>query len=252
MSRLLKFILLLILVNVVVFLWPSTANVAPHAYRGKAEVNPHFVRLNQEIESRFYADISEDVLISKPAGDELVVDFDRGIDIVSASEAASVAVSGGEGDECYQLGPFAYQESYELAQAVLFNADVQFTKRSRVSKESDVFRLYLGPFSSSAQVAESRLELKQKKILDHFSRKLDDGQYIISLGIYSSQESADSAVRLFSNKLQDVKVQGERVVLPDSYWLHFELLESSNKVAQLTGINWGENSVKMSPDKCLS
>ena len=164
----------------------------------------------------------------------------------------SVAVSGGEGDECYQLGPFAYQESYELAQAVLFNADVQFTKRSRVSKESDVFRLYLGPFSSSAQVAESRLELKQKKILDHFSRKLDDGQYIISLGIYSSQESADSAVRLFSNKLQDVKVMGERVVLPDSYWLQFELLESSNKVAQLRGINWGENSVKMSSDKCLS
>ena len=248
MSRLLKFILLLVLVNVAVFLWPSAANVAPHAYRGKAEVNPHFVRLNQEIESRFYADISENVLISEPVDDELVVDFDRGIDIVAAGEA----VGGGEGGECYRLGPFAYQESYELAQAVLFNADVQFTKRFRVSKESDVFRLYLGPFSSSAQVAESRLELKQKKILDHFSRKLDDGQYIISLGIYSSQESADSAVRLFSNKLQDVKVQGERVVLPNSYWLHFELLESSNKVAQLTGINWGENSVKMSPYKCLS
>jgi len=221
MSRWVQLMLLLILANVVIFWWPSQANNAPHVYPQRNELNPHFVRLNKEIEDRFY---------SKANGD---------IELEGSSQVSS-----------YRLGPFMHQASYDLAQAVLFNADVNFQKTKRASQESDVYRLFLGPFGSGAEVADARLDLKRKRILDHFSRKLDSGEYMISLGIYSTRETASTALRLFDGKLDGVQMQNETVVLPDSYWLHFVLQQDSEKFEQMNDIEWGENSVKLGPHTC--
>lgn len=244
MSRLVQLVLLLILANVVVFLWPSKASFVPHVYSERSELNPHFVRLNKEIEERFYS----------RANSKIYIEVDEG---VSPAEGLQVGVESvpnvisqlGSG-VCYRLGPFMHQASYELAQAVLFNADVDFQKSRRASQESDVYRLYLGPFADAGEVADARLELKRQRILDHFSRKLANGEYMISLGIYSTQETADNALRLFEGKLDGVKLQNEIVVLPDSYWLHFVLQRSSSKFEQLSDIEWGENSVKLGPHTC--
>lgn len=237
-----RILLLLVLANITVFFWPIKANIAPHIYTEKEELNPHFVRLNKEIEERFYSQAK----VSDLSGAE-------GLSALPAVELAE-AVSGGSkmigSGVCYRLGPFMHQESYELAQAVLFNAGVDYQKSARASQKSDVYRLFLGPFENSALVADARVELKRKRILDHFSRKLDDGSYIISLGIYSSKESADTALRLFSGKLTGVKVQSETVLLPNSYWLHFVLQTGSSKLEQLSDIDWGENSVKLGPYTC--
>jgi len=246
MSRLFQLVLLLILLNVVVFLWPNSADFAPHVHIERKELNPHFVRLNKEIEERFYSKASSDVVIAAPDSQPLP----ENLELLSVVDSNSIVAEVAEGDVCYRLGPFTHQASYELAQAVLFNADVNFQKSTRVSQESDVFRLYVGPFANTEEVAQARVELTRKRILDHFARKLNDDQYMISLGIYSTQETADTALRLFKGKLNDIKVRNETVVLPDSYWLHFALRSESSKLAQLSQIDWGESSVKFGPHEC--
>ena len=47
---LLYFVGLLVLLNVAVLMWPDKASLATHVYMAKDDVNPHFVRLNKEIE----------------------------------------------------------------------------------------------------------------------------------------------------------------------------------------------------------
>lgn len=245
MSRSLKMVLFLVLVNVVVYLWPSQADVGPGVYSGKTEINPQFVRLNKEIEARFYAEVDQDVVISSSA-EPVDEEFDRSVNV----ESVKNVVSGESGAVCYRLGPFMYKESYELAQAVLFNVGVQFKTSSRVSKESDVFRLFLGPFSDSSVASSVRATLKKKRVFDHFSRKLANGSYMISLGIYSTKKSAESAMRQFSRKIDDVQIRNETIVLPDNHWLHFELQKSSLKYTHLKSVEWGESSVKMGPHSC--
>ncbi|MFT6406743.1 MAG: hypothetical protein ACJAQ6_000153, partial [Arenicella sp.] len=190
---LLYFVAVLVLLNVAALLWPDKAASAAHVYTAKEDVNPHFVRLNKEIEERFY---------SRPIEE---LSDDSSSEPVSLSNDLEVSLSAGPREGCYRIGPFMHQANYELAQAVLFNTGVDYKKSKRASKASNVFRIYLGPFADKAAVDDARVDLKRKKVLDHFVRKQDDGSLIVSLGIYSTSESATSAVRLFSNKLGEVK-----------------------------------------------
>ena len=222
----------LILANIAAFLWPDSANYAPHVHAAKEEINPHFVRLNKEIEEKFYSQSVVDIEPSDATGSGLL--------IAAASNSAA----------CYRIGPFMHKENYELAEAVLFNAGVKYRKSKRPSKSSNVYRVFLGPYDSRAGVADARVELKRKKVLDHFVRKQNDEQFIISLGIYSTEESADTAIRLFDGKLEGVQKQSEVVVLPDSYWLHFSMDEEERIRDQLSGMDWGEQSAKMGLHPC--
>lgn len=228
---------LLLLANIAVAFWPDTANYAPHVYSSKEDVNPHFVRLNKEIEERFYSQVTEEISVIDELDDTAAV---------SLSDLSPVP----EQEGCYRVGPFMHQENYDLAQAVLFNADVNYRKSKRASKESSVFRVFVGFYASEAEVADARVALRRKKVLDHFIRKQGDNDYIISLGIYSSEESADSAIRLFSDKIDDVKKQSENVVLPDSYWLHFNIGDDDRVRQQLSAMDWGEPSAKMGLHTC--
>lgn len=224
----------LLLANVVMFWWPDNANFAPHVSVANDDINPHFVRLNKEIEDKFYSRAAE-----------TVEDVNEDLD-----EEVVINLPSNSGNRCYRVGPFMHQPNYELAQAVLLNANVGYQKSKRASKESNVFRVFLGPYSDRAEVSDARIELKRKKVLDHFVRKLEDDSYIISLGIYSTRETAETAVRLFDGKLDKISMQSELVVLPDSYWLHFSIDKDSEVRQQLARIDWGEQSAKMGPYQC--
>lgn len=233
---------ILILVNLVVLAWPQQNTTAPHLSAKQEEVNPHFIRLNKEIETRFYTQV------------EQVADIDN------TSSTNSIALLPERGDEasstladkvCYRVGPFTHRPNYELAQAVLFNAKIDFKKTRRESRESIVTRLYLGPYSGKAQVEDMRTRLRQAGVLDHFVRKQDD-DYIISLGIYSSDVSSDAAFQLFKEKVSSIQQREETVVLPESYWLHFGLREEQTIKRQFAAMDWGEPSAKMGLHECLN
>ena len=219
----------LLLANVAVTLWPTGAQTAAHVHSPRTDVKPHFIRLNKEIEDKF--------LLARPAQ---VIDGD-------------IALAEGSGEQaCFRLGPFMHQANYELAQAVLFNADVKYQKSTRLSRESDVYRVYMGPYSKQAEASDIRIELKRNNVLDHFVRKEADSVFIVSLGIFTTQESAEAAKGLFDGMLDPVKMKQESIVLPDSYWLHFDLKQGKIIRQQLARMDWGEQSAKLGKYQCLA
>lgn len=222
----------LVLANVVAYYWPDYSNRALHVYSPQKDLNPHFLRLNKEIEDKFY---------SQPA---------LAMSIPQATGVTDTDVSFAGESNCYRIGPFLHLPNYELAEAVLLNANVKYDKSKRASKESNVYRVYLGPYLSASEVADVRTSLKRANVLDHFVRKEGDEGYIISLGIYSSQESALEAVSLFDGKLDNVKLKDEVVILPDSYWLYFTVENNEEVIAQLAQMDWGEQSAKMGKHQC--
>ena len=228
--KLLSVVCLLVLLNVIVYLWPDRANFAPHAYTEKEDINPHYLRLNKEIEDKFY-------------NQSVVVPVKESI----AAESNLVPVSD---VNCFRVGPFLHQENYDLAQAVLLNQGVAYKKAKRESQESNVFRVFLGPYESQAEAADVRVDLRRKKILDHFVRKKEELGYIVSLGIYTTQESVLNAVELFEQSVEGVKYEGELVLLPESYWLYFDLGEENGVRQQLLQLDWGERAAKMGKFQC--
>lgn len=219
----------LLLANFAVLLWPDNSIVAPHVYAARPDVNPHFVRLNKEIEDKYLA-----AQATSYQGDEL----------------SDIYAAGDQG--CYRLGPFMHKANYELAQAVLFNAGVNYQKSTRTSRESSMYRVYLGPYTAQPQAADMRVELRRKKVLDHFVKKESNGQYIVSLGIYSTQDTAENAVKLFSDRIESVKLKSEVVFLPDSHWLHFAIEQKEQIQRQLARMDWGEQAAKLGKYQCLA
>ena len=219
----------LLLANVAVFLWPTGAHTAAHVYSPRTDIKPHFIRLNKEIEDKF--------LLARPAQ---VIAADMELAEGSAEQA------------CFRLGPFMHQANYELAQAVLFNADVKYQKSTRLSRESDVFRVYMGPYSKQAEASDIRVELTRSNVLDHFVRKEADSVFIVSLGIFTTEQSAKDAKDLFEGMLERVKMKQESIVLPDSYWLHFDLKQGKIIRQQLARMDWGEQSAKLGRYQCLA
>jgi len=239
MNRILIYIIaLLVLANVGFLWWPGEVSEAPHIYPSKKDVNPHFVRLNKEIEDRFYGAPSTQ-LVESPALTSAE------LSVLSSDAVVSSA-------ECYRVGPFLHQANYELAQAVLFNTGVPFEKSSRASKASNVYRVFLGFFESEEDVAVARKKLNESGVRDHFVRIQDDGSKMISLGIYSTEESVNEAVTLFERRIDDVRTRSENVVLPDSFWLHFSANQGDHLLSQLNAIDWGEPSAKMGLFDCDS
>ena len=143
-----------------------------------------------------------------------------------------------------------HRSNYELAQAVLFNANIDYQKSTREERRSEVYRLYLGPFATQAQALDKRTELKRANVLDHFVRKQNNGTYIISLGIYTTQQAANNALSLFDGKLNSVKTTQENLLLPNSYWLHFAVRNQDPLEQQLSLMDWGEQSTKLGKYRC--
>lgn len=219
---------LLALLNVGLLFWPESVRSAGHIYSAKADVNPHFIRLNKEIEEKY--------LEAQPRT------------IISGEFRLAAAGDAG----CYRLGPFMHKANYELAQAVLFNANVEYQKSTRESVQSTVYRVFLGPFATQAEAVDRRTELKRDNILDHFVRKVDENEYIVSLGIYTTQQSAENAVEMFDGKIPSINLAQENLVLPNSYWLHFSIVEGDQLKDQLALMDWGEQSAKLGKYQCRS
>lgn len=242
---------ILIISNVVVYFWPDELNTGAKLYATKADVKPHFLRLNKEIEDKYYARQKIDKLVSESTFTPPISSDDLAANLLQ--EEASNADDGValEGD-CYRLGPFLHVANYELAQALLLSEDLDYKKTKRVAKQSDVYRVYLGPFTDPAVVIDTRTELNSKKVFDHFVRKEPDGSLIISLGIYSNLQKAADAVELFSGSLDTVRQRSENIALPASYWLHFMISSEDPLRAKLEQTDWGETSAKVGRFQCVS
>ena len=221
---------LLVLLNVTAYLWPDESNYAPNVQPQKQDLNTQYLRLNKEIEDDYYQRLDS-----------------------QSAELVDIELTGQRilpESSCYRVGPFIDEVNFEQAQVLLGDAQVEFEASRRESKESNVFRVYIGPYGSQDEASDAREDLRQKQILDHFIRENSEGQPIVSLGIYTTQETLDEALALFSDSLVDVKFDEELVLLPESSWLHFSLEEQNPNREELLQVDWGESAAKMGKFAC--
>lgn len=205
---------ILVLVNIVLFLWPQKKQVAQHVYQQQQDIHPDMLNLLSEVDAR-----------------------------ENIEEAADV--------RCYRIGPFLNIARVKLAKALLVNSGVEYAEEKRESKNADIHRVYLGPLGENKQVLEMRTQLRDKGVLDHFEKPQEDGSSIISLGVYMKQESADNSLKFFSEKGFAAKVRQETTLLPDSYWLNLSLQGQGEEVLKdLSKMDWGEYSAQLVAFSC--
>lgn len=222
--------LLLVLLNVTAYLWPDKSKYAPNVQSEKQDLNAQYLRLNKEIEDDYYERLDN-----------------------QSAELSNIELTAQRilpDSSCYRVGPFIDDVNFDQAQIVLNDARVEFDASRRESKESNVFRVYIGPYESQAEAVDARSDLRTKGILDHFIRENAEGQPIVSLGIYTTQKTLDEALVLFSGALVDVKFDEELVLLPESSWLHFSLEEQNQNREKLLQVDWGELAAKMGKFAC--
>lgn len=230
MKFLLIVFFILVLLNVTTYLWPNKSNHAPHLQTQKTDLNANFIRLNKEIESDYYDRLNN--------RDHAFYGLDASKNRVSVEQS------------CYRLGPFVEDDNFEQAKVLLEEDEIEFTSERRQSKESNVFRVYLGPFNSQDEAVDARNELREKEVLDHFIRENSNGEPIVSLGIYTTQETLDDALALFEGSSIDVKYDEELVLLPESTWLFFALSDENINLENMLSRDWGEPAAKMGKFTC--
>ena len=210
----------LVLVNVVLFMWPKPeVRSDGNSYPPRVNVNERLIRLNKEI-NEDQRSVTESVLPTEaPLG-------------------------------CFRLGPFTQSDSYDIAKATLLNADIEYLENRRAVQRSEVYRLYLGPFERRAEAVDARTTLTNQGVLDHFVRNEPEGGAIVSLGIYTTLETANLGQEQLSRQVNGVRLREEVVTLPQTDWLYFSLSGRADVYAQLQSVDWGEVGALLGPYAC--
>lgn len=220
---------LLILGNMILFMLPEDSKKINRGFAAKVEVSPGKIVLLQSVDTSNQMDATSS-------------SFDE-----SDPSVVAVNIDG----KCYRIGPFLHASRLSLAKTQLNNINVSYTIDKRESAAAEVFRVYTGPYADNDLAKEGRNLLNENDIFDHFQRKETDGSYIISLGIYSRDVSAQASKKKLEGKGFNIKVRLENTVLPDSYWLNLLTKESQALPHEtLKKIDWGEYSAQFGAYNC--
>lgn len=228
---------LLLIVNVVVFLWPTNNLEPAHVHPHKVDVNAGLLRLNKEVEASYRKERSANAQTALSAGGSKIPDNGEAV-----AQAPTV--------QCYRLGPFSLKSNFEIAQATLLNAGLEVDASTRAVSRTEVYRVYLGPFAERARAIDIRTDLNNNGVLDHFIRNEPDGSAIVSLGIYSTEAAAQGGLNQFEPQIKGAKLREEVVTLPESHWLYFAISDEAVQRQDLDLIDWGEVGAQIGPFQC--
>ncbi len=165
-----------------------------------------------------------------------------GIDITVASPVVR------EQDwSCYRIGPFKDPGIWQQAQQWARITDLNFTPIRSQSRELRAVRVYIGPFTS-ADAAQSDVEVLKTRELDHFIYTGDDNQARISLGYFTQEELADKYVKYLKSQNIPAKSQPEYRTMGPFDWMEVKI--DSAVRGDLLSKDWGSESVIVAEKEC--
>jgi hypothetical protein len=214
---------LLVLANIVLFLWP--ADRTPEGARAviASPVNPESMRLLREPSINTEQEEPMPQERSQPA--------------VAAN--------------CGKIGPIVNPEQLEFAREQLASLSLNFSENVEPGRSADVLRLYLASTSGTAGIDSLRARLNDAGITDHFRMASEEGVQMLSLGVYSEPDRAELVATEYHGLGFEVQIRDETTRLPDRYWLLVGLEgKSSQLVRTLSGMIWGAPGVGFSSDLC--
>lgn len=152
---------------------------------------------------------------------------------------------------CLRIGPF-----FDIAQASesgdrLSKLSIPFEARSVKAREIRAYRVFLGPFPSTEAVQEQRAVLNENDITDHYVKKQSGEEDIISLGLFTQSDGADSLVSQLKAKDITAQIRIEDRLLNSTYWLELRDSQANRKSqSELSVIDWGDERTRVSEFPC--
>ena len=140
------------------------------------------------------------------------------------------------GPICHRLGPVADGAQAAGLERTLSAQGLAFTKREEAAQEVTVYRVYLPPLRSKAEVERKRRELTQLGFRDHALIQDEGLENAISLGLFSVESNARNHLRRLADKGVRAELQTLQQIRP-VYW--FELAPAGSTrafVSRLQGM----------------
>ena len=175
--------------------------------------------------------------------EDLLEDSSREIELSAVSQEQQVQIQ----KQCIRIGPFKKSEPWNNAQQWVVDQGAEFRPITSESRELRAVRVFLGPFTSDAAVAETRSLLKDKN-LDHFVYQVENGATRVSLGYFTQEELANKFLNYLGSINIDAKSQSEYRKLGPFNWMEIAASDISSQA--LESHHWGESSVRLSVLGC--
>lgn len=125
---------------------------------------------------------------------------------------------------CVAIGPFQSRKQTEQIAALLKKASIGYgIKGEPATVQKMRFRVYQGPYKDAAASKAQRSSLVEKGVAEHFSRKEKNGQTIISLGVFSTRNAANTLIATLEKIGEKAEIREEPTGSTASgtvYWIN--------------------------------
>ncbi len=238
-------VILLMIANVAIYLWASQHQESVN----EVTINPKSDDFNKdgmltlsEVEN-MQQSVSEIVDLGKKPTKETESS-------VTASKTVQRRI---DSTNCYQLGPFKKEESWQADTQWMEQNQIVFRRIISDSRELQVVRVFLGPYQTmaSAESAERRLKSEKQEYFDKYYDKIyrDENDAIrISLGYFTQEELANKLLVHLNSIDIPAKSQLEYRQLGSFNWLVITI-DKTNK-SRVMNRRWIEPVVGLSQIAC--
>ena len=152
---------------------------------------------------------------------------------------------------CFRIGPFFDRQQLALASQKLEGLGVAFSQRDVGARQIRAFRLFLGPYPSleAAQAEEERLAVAG--VADHYVKQDGETGPIVSLGLFSQQQSAEALRGEVEGKGFGPELRIEDRTLAATFWLELMNAEANRRSADaLVASVWGDGRARLREIPC--
>lgn len=152
---------------------------------------------------------------------------------------------------CARIGPFVDTAVAALAAQKLDSLSLQYTRRTVKARKIRAYRVFLGPFETRSALEAQRKLLEAGGVKDHYVKRDEQGAGIISLGLFSQRNGAES----LAAKLRDLdiaaRLRPEERTLRPSFWLEIDDPRVARDIpGALANAKWGEQGAQLRRYDC--
>ncbi len=152
---------------------------------------------------------------------------------------------------CYRIGPFHNPDQLALAGQKLDGMGVPFTERNIAARPIRAFRVFLGPFPTLPAAHAEEVRLVGAGVADHYVKQEGELGPIVSLGLFSREESAAALRTELENRDFRPQVRVEDRTLSATYWLELMDGEANRRAAgTLNTSPWGDERARLREIRC--
>lgn len=259
----------LLIMNVAVLLWPAgekrnfnnlfkggTAD-SPHGFGGSVAgdpaVNPKDLILLSEkiaVQADDSLQQTEAVAAVEPTeNSQSQQAADQAPDNPTDEQQASTSQA--ESRHCLRIGPFFEENQKAVARDFVASFEVPVGTQVVDGRIVRSWRAFLGPFETKAQLRDAHSRAVQAGFGKSRALQQTDAAEIVSLGLFSTEKSAERVLSKTRFSTLKVNIREERTRLPSTSWL--EVPDPGVTIHELRMIDrtdWGERQVNVREIVC--